>query len=291
MSTADQFVAQAAKYIGVSGTDNIFNTWYWGKHVHDPNTYPWCAAFQSYVAIHDLGMKVKASASAAGVANQGKRVLDESTVRKGDWVVFNWDGRTDTGWCDHIGVVEWFDPKTGYFGTIEGNCNDVVTRVTRYNHASYFTAFFRPPYDAKQAAPTASAKPSQPRYCAKVLSGGKGEWLPEMVGRKSTDGSPDTFAGETGLPIVGLAVKGVGRYRVKTKAHGWLEYVDGYDLNDPENGYAGWKDSPVTAVHIPSTSFKVQVRHRGVKGFAPAVQGKACGDGKTPIDAVRIVRA
>lgn len=291
MTTAKEVIAAAAKHIGVSGTDNIFNTWIWGFHCYDPDTYPWCAAFQSYVAVKECGMKINPSASAAGVANQGTRITDESKVQPGDWVVFNWDGRTDTGWCDHIGLVEWFDPKTGYFGTIEGNYSDRVTRVTRCNYSSYFTAFFRPPYDGKTTATTTSAKKEQPRYCAKVLDGKKGEWLPEMVGKKSTDGSSDTFAGETGLSIVGLAVKGVGKYRVKTKKHGWLEYVTGYDLNDSENGYAGWEDSPITAVHIPSTKVKVQVRHRGTKGFTSAVQGKACGNGKDPIDAVRIVWA
>lgn len=293
MATASDYIKKAASYIGISGTDNIFNTWIWGKHVYDPNTYPWCAAFQSYVAVHDLGIAINPSASAAGVANQGKRIPD-SQVQPGDWVVFNWDGRTDTGWCDHIGLVEWFDHDTDWFGTIEGNYGDRVTRVTRDNNSSYFTAFFRPPYDGKTSTKkdtSSKAKKTQPRYCAAVLDGKKVEWLPEMVGKKSTDGSSDTFAGETGLPIVRLAVKGVGKYRVKTKKHGWLEYATTYDLNDAENGYAGYQDSPVTAVHIPNTGVKVQVRHRGTSGFTAAVQGKACGNGKDPIDAVRIVWA
>ena len=292
MATAKDYLTQAAKFIGVSGTDNIFNTWIWGFHCYDPDSYPWCAAFQSYVSVHLLGLPVNASASAAGLANQGTRI-DDSEVQPGDWVVFNWDGRTDTGWCDHIGVVEWFDHSTDWFGTIEGNYSDTVARVTRNNDSSYFTAFFRPPYDGKnsgKADTSGKAKKVQPTYCAQVLNGHKREWLPEMVGKNSTDGSGETFAGETGLPIIGLAVKGAGKYRVKTKKHGWLEYATGYDLNDDEDGYAGWEGSPVTAVHIPSTNYKVQVRHRGTKGFTPAVQGKACGNGKDPIDAVRIWR-
>ena len=293
VATASDYIKKAATYIGISGTDNIFNTWIWGRHVYDPDDYPWCAAFQSYVAVHDLGIRINPSASAAGVANQGRRV-DDSEVQPGDWVVFNWDGRTDTGWCDHIGLVEWFDHDTEWFGTIEGNYGDRVTRVTRNNNDSYFTAFFRPPYDGKTSTKkntSSKAKKAQPTYCVAVLNGGKMEWLPEMVGTKSTDGSPDTFAGETGLPIVALAVKGVGKYKVKTKADAWLEYVTGYNLLDDKNGYAGWRSSPVTAVYIPSTEFKVQVRHRGSKGFTAAVQGKGCGNGKDPIDAIRIVRA
>ena len=149
MATADQFITQAAKYIGVSGTNNIFNRWYWGHDCYDPNVYPWCAAFQSYVGVHDLNMPFQPSASAAGVAWQGTRVKDEE-ARKGDWVLFNWDGKQDFSWANHIGVVEWSDINgSGYFGTIEGNTGSgegSVMRQTRYNWGSYATAFFRPPY-------------------------------------------------------------------------------------------------------------------------------------------------
>lgn len=148
MASARQYIDTAASYIGVGGTDNIFNTWIWGQHVYDPNVYPWCAAFQSYVGVHDLGMPFNPSASAAGVAWQGERV-DDSEVQPGDWVLFNWDGRQDFGWADHIGLVEWFDHGSGYFGTIEGNTGGgegSVMRCTRYNYSSYATAFFRPPY-------------------------------------------------------------------------------------------------------------------------------------------------
>lgn len=150
MATADQYIEQAAKYIGISGTNNIFNQWYWGHACYDPNVYPWCACFQSYVGVHDLKMPFKPSASASGVATQGKRVKD-SEARKGDWVLFNWDGRQSFGWADHIGVVEWFDHSSGLFGTIEGNTGSSsggeVKRVTRNNNANYATAFYRPPYE------------------------------------------------------------------------------------------------------------------------------------------------
>lgn len=155
MATADEFIERAASYIGISGTDNIFNTWYWGHPCYDAGVYPWCAAFQSYVGVHDLTMPFEPSASAAGVANQGVRVPD-SEARRGDWVLFNWDGRQSFGWADHIGVVEWSDINgSGNFGTIEGNTGladgGEVARMTRNNNASYATAFFRPPFvDAPQ---------------------------------------------------------------------------------------------------------------------------------------------
>lgn len=161
MASANDYINAAARYIGVGGTDNIFNTWIWGRHVYDPFTYPWCAAFQSYVGVHDLGMPFEPSASAAGVAWQGWRV-DVSDAQPGDWVLFNWDGRQDFGWADHIGLVEWFDHESGYFGTIEGNTGGgegIVARCTRSVYNGYACAFFRPPYDE---APTndESTKPN-----------------------------------------------------------------------------------------------------------------------------------
>lgn len=160
MATASQFIAQAAKYIGVSGDYNIFNKWYWcdlNGYSYDPGT-AWCACFQSYVGVHDLGMDFSPSASAAGVANQGTRVADED-ARPGDWVLFNWDGRQSWGWADHIGVVEWSDISgSGYFGTIEGNCDGTVKRCTRYNYSSYATAFFRPNYSGATPKPAVKSR-------------------------------------------------------------------------------------------------------------------------------------
>ena len=153
MATARQYIETAAGYIGVGGTDNVFNTWIWGQHVYDPNRFPWCAAFQSYVGVHDLGMPFNPSASAAGVAWQGERVAD-SAVRPGDWVLFNWDGSQDFGWAHHIGLVEWSDINgSGLFGTIEGNTGGGegrVMRCTRNNNGGYAPAFFRPPYEESE---------------------------------------------------------------------------------------------------------------------------------------------
>ena len=148
MATANQYINTAAKYIGISGTDNIFNRWYWGHACYDPDVYPWCACFQSYIGVHDLNMPFKASASASGVALQGKHVSARE-AKRGDWVLFNWDGRKDFSWSDHIGVVEWFDHASGYFGTIEGNTGSGqgrVARCTRTINSSYATSFYRPPY-------------------------------------------------------------------------------------------------------------------------------------------------
>lgn len=158
MTTAKQLLTEAAKHIGTYGDHNIYNRWYWVTYTKtyssDPGT-AWCAAFVSYVAMK-TGLKCSYSASAAGFATQFERisVQKENEVRPGDIVVFNWDGRDDTSWCDHVGIVEWSSIGTdGKFGTIEGNTGNgaegVVARVTRSNWSTYFTAFYRPKYETE----------------------------------------------------------------------------------------------------------------------------------------------
>ena len=241
MATVSQYLETAASYIGVSGTDNIFNTWYWGHPCYDPDTYPWCAAYQSYVGVHDLSMPFTPSASAAGVAWQGVEIADED-VQPGDWVLFNWDGDQDFSWADHIGVVEWSDINgSGYFGTIEGNTGwgeGTVARCTRYNWGDYGTKFFRPPYD-HQPAPTPTPTPTP----------GQSVWQGAVIGLIDLTGAEDDYAGVVGKPILDIAAGNVGKYQASDIYSGWWPTVDDYDLDDPENGYAG-NDAPIDKFRI-----------------------------------------
>lgn len=247
MATPSQYLDTAASYIGISGTDNIFNTWYWGHPCYDADVYPWCACFQSYVGVHDLGMPFEPSASAAGVAWQGAPIADED-VQPGDWVLFTWDGRQDFSWADHIGVVEWSDINgSGYFGTIEGNTNTwdgEVARCTRYNWGSYGTKFFRPPYDG-QPSPTPPTG---------------GEWQGDVIGREDTTGAGDDYAGVFGKPMRYIAIEGVGEYQAHDKGGDWWPSVDHYDLNDEENGMAG-DGNPIDAVRIFDSSVRYQTHN------------------------------
>lgn len=245
MATVSQVIDIAASQIGISGTNNKFNRWYWGHDCYDANVYPWCAVFQSWVADQVGGLGYNYSASVSGVVNQLVRIPDDQ-VQPGDYVAFNWDGRSDLGWMDHIGLVEWFDHSSGYFGTIEGNTDGAAggmcARRTRYNYTTYFTAFFRPVYDGSPA-PTPDNKPGQGledvviKYRSSSDPDGK-EWLPEMHNRIDTGGSGDTYAGD-GKPMRWLAMDFPGYYQVHTRKGGWLDTVSGYNINDLEYGCAG----------------------------------------------------
>lgn len=56
-------------------------------------------------------------------------------------------------------------------------------------------------------------------------------WLPAVIGRSD-------YAGIIGQPITDVAIRDA-TYRVHIKNGSWLPWVNGYDINDFNNGYAG----------------------------------------------------
>lgn len=58
-----------------------------------------------------------------------------------------------------------------------------------------------------------------------------GRWLPSVVGRND-------YAGLLGQAITDVAIKNA-TYRVHIKGGSWLSWVNGYNINNSNNGYAG----------------------------------------------------
>ena len=75
------------------------------------------------------------------------------------------------------------------------------------------------------------------------------KWLSEV---KKWDDTPSGFAGIIGKKSDAIMVKTSYPilYRVKTKKHGWLSWVSGYDTKDANNGYAGIMNDEITALEI-----------------------------------------
>lgn len=233
MATVEQVIALAASHIGVRGTNNRFNTWYWGHPCYDAAVYPWCAAYQSYVADQAGGLGYYYSASVSGICSQLERIPDAQAGR-GDYVAFNWDGRRDTSWMDHIGIVEWFDHTTDYFGTIEGNTGSApggeCMRMTRYNEGSYFTAFYRPKY--------ASPEPEKPKWSGEEVSGAnRVETAKAIAEKKGITGRLLQTPGD-GFADPLTAMWAAGRLDANILFGG-----DGFYLNDGKGGvYLGSDD-------------------------------------------------
>lgn len=84
-------------------------------------------------------------------------------------------------------------------------------------------------------------------YYRSHLLGGK--WLAEV---KKWDDTSSGFAGIVGKKSDAIMVKTSVPilYRVKTKKHGWLSWVSGYNTKDANNGYAGFMGDEITALEI-----------------------------------------
>ena len=69
-----------------------------------------------------------------------------------------------------------------------------------------------------------------------------GKWLPAVIDHND-------YAGILSKKIDGIAIKGF-KYRVHIYKGGWLPYVDGYDINDINNGFAGILGKDIDGLQI-----------------------------------------
>lgn len=101
--------------------------------------------------------------------------------------------------------------------------------------------------EAPSPEPTPTPKPAKaPIWRLSTDKSGK-SWLAE----KST--------GKAGKAIRWLAIKGAGKYRVFTRANGWLPWVNAYNIKDLENGCAG-DGSVIEGVQVKSGKYRYAVR-------------------------------
>lgn len=118
------------------GTYNYFSEWYINGYKNHPgwNQYtPWCACFLSWAADQKKASIDGEPPSFADVDKGMTKFKDSGMWRDsgatpipGDYVFFDWDGRTDP---DHVGAV--LCVKDGFLYTIEGNSGGKVA-VNRY---------------------------------------------------------------------------------------------------------------------------------------------------------------
>ena len=98
------------------------------------------------------------------------------------------------------------------------------------------------------------------------------DWQGDMIGLEDQTGCGDDYAGIPGKPIRNIAIEGVGEYQVSDINHcDFWPKVDHYDLNDPENGYAG-DDQPVDRLRIFDPTVKYQLHVIG-GGWHDVMQG------------------
>lgn len=118
--------------------------------------WSWCACTWSAIAIK-LGYTdiMPIEISCGELINGAKKMgcwqeNDAYIPLTGDAILYDWDdsGKGDnTGWPDHVGIVEYVSVKSGYITVIEGNYQDSVKKRTISINGKYIRGFITPKYD------------------------------------------------------------------------------------------------------------------------------------------------
>lgn len=120
-------------------------------------TASWCACTWSSLAIalgytDIMPIEVSCGELIKKAIDMGIWVEDDSYVPKpADAILYDWDDKgvgDNTGWPDHIGVVE--EVKNGKIKVIEGNKNDAVGERTIPVNGKFIRGFITPKYDEEE---------------------------------------------------------------------------------------------------------------------------------------------
>lgn len=172
-------------------------------------TDSWCAATWSAIAQYlkytDI-MPVECSCNE--LIKEAKRMgvwqeNDGYVPNPGDGVVYDWDdsGKGDnTGWPDHIGVINEVFEEAGYFTVIEGNYKDSVKIRTVSINGKFIRGFITPKYNEKtdpiipDTVPT--VKKDNLTIAREVISGKWGNGESRKKKLKDAGYNPDTIQKE-----------------------------------------------------------------------------------------------
>jgi hypothetical protein len=141
-----------------TGEPNVIQDWYRQRNGNAyAGNFPWCdatitrAAFDSgnYDAVC-FGTDYAYTVAHAARFNQAKQWtamtngILKSGIRRGDIVFFDWNGSSEIGAIDHVGIVTSVSSDGQYVYTIEGNTANVCARRVRVVHD--IAGFGRPKY-------------------------------------------------------------------------------------------------------------------------------------------------
>lgn len=163
--TRNEVVKMARSFVGLNEADgsymkilNIYNSFdgTLPRGVKMKPTYAWCACTWSAIAIV-LGYTdiMPIEISCGNLIKSAQRMgcweeRDNYVPKPGDAILYDWQdsGSGDnTGWPDHIGIVEEVRENAGYFIVIEGNFDDQVKRRNVNINGKFIRGFITPKYD------------------------------------------------------------------------------------------------------------------------------------------------
>lgn len=163
---AEKMIAAMESWLGM-GEPNVIQDWYYQRNGNDySGNFPWCdatitrAAYDSdnYGAAclgKDWAYTVAHAAAFAAVKQWTPMTngILKSGIRRGDIIFFDWDGSSEIGKIDHVGIVTSVSSDGKYVFTIEGNTANVCARRVRI--VDDIAGYGRPKYPAITGASAA----------------------------------------------------------------------------------------------------------------------------------------
>lgn len=129
-------------------------------------SYPWCACTWSAIAIalgytDTMPIEISCGKLIENAKKMGCWVeSDDYVPSPGDAILYDWDdnGRgDDTGWPEHVGIIDHVDVTSGYMTVIEGNYDDAVKKRTISINGKFIRGFITPRYNNNQVLTTPKA--------------------------------------------------------------------------------------------------------------------------------------
>lgn len=165
MRSRSEVVKLASSWLGKNEADgsfkeiiNIYNSFEgeFPRGLKMNYVWPWCACTWSALAI-SLGYTdiMPIEISCGELIKHAKEMEcwkenDGYIPYPGDAILYDWDDNgvgDNTGWPDHIGIIEYCNPNAGYITVIEGNYDDSVKKRTISINGKYIRGFITPKYD------------------------------------------------------------------------------------------------------------------------------------------------
>lgn len=171
MRSRNEMVQLATSWLGKNEKDGSFKMIIDIYNGHNPKArgitmlynWAWCACTWSALAIK-LGYTdiIPIEISCGELIEAAKKMgcwneSDSYVPLPGDAVLYDWDdnGKGDNlGWPDHVGIVDYCNPDSGYFTVIEGNYSNSVKKRTVSINGKFIRGFITPKYDAEPAVST-----------------------------------------------------------------------------------------------------------------------------------------
>lgn len=149
-------------------------------------SWPWCACTWSALAIGleytDI-MPIEISCGYLIEKAKEMRIWvedDGHCPEPGDGVLYDWDDTgvgDNEGWPDHIGIVDYSNPESGYFTAVEGNYSNSVKKRTIDINGKFIRGFITPRYNDEYKVPTETSGKDFMTVAREVICGvwGNGE--------------------------------------------------------------------------------------------------------------------